>query len=502
MKRWSLAGVGGLLVLVAVGCRTTQSGGRNELLRDHVLMFDSLGGAHDPVSVERGHYHDLIRPPARKETKRIPDFSEYDAYIGNLIASIKRDKAAKGHVKLLFYFHGGLNSRDAAIDRAARDLKEIHDQQADVYPIFVNWQTSLYASYKDHLLWIRKGQNTYEKGAALWPFMLAADIARAVMEIPVANFLQWKDYARHHTYVPEGAAQAETCGLDVPDFRRGPHRPQTKGQRLGAEARSFVTYLLTKWWAAGVIDSAGSSAWSSMVYTAKRLFYSDQEMHHPYGFTNPSVHGAGALSRFLQRLVSEKVLDDQDEIILVAHSAGAIVANLVVAHFGERLPIRTLVYMAPACTVDELMETGNVSKFLANDERRQLYILALHEKSDLDEKFYLDLAPQGSLLVWLDEFIQPKYAEFGGLMMGRTRTLRLHYHLIPCKVQKQIHVVAYGQSDPKETPFQPQRHGHFGDLQYWLESTWKAENIPGLEKVPFTYDPPSIPPAGQRVKGR
>ena len=74
--------------------------------------------------------------------------------------------------------------------------------------------------------------------------------------------------------------------------------------------------------------------------------------------------------------------------------------------------------MAPACTIDELMPGGRIARFLGQAADRKLYILALHEQAELNEKWYADLTPRGSLLVWLDEFIQPRV---GGAPIVRSR---------------------------------------------------------------------------------
>src|SRR5204863_1965912 len=105
-----------------------------------------------------------------------------DQYIDRIIKGIRAQREKNGPVKLLLFFHGGLNSRAQALQRAARDISTIeHDptvEKDNIYPIFVNWQTSLYASYRDHLLFVHNGQDLYDRGAALWPFELASDLVR------------------------------------------------------------------------------------------------------------------------------------------------------------------------------------------------------------------------------------------------------------------------------------------------------------------------------------
>lgn len=456
-------------------------------------MFDARGLPRDPLGAHEV-LHDGRGEPAAG--------GAFDTYVNNILAGIEEHRAqAPDHrLQLIFFFHGGLNSRNAALDRAQKQIAAMSGNRS-LYPIFVNWQTSLYASYKDHLLFVTKGQDTYRGGALLAPFKFGGDVGRFVFDLVPDNALAIRDLARHWTYVREGAvlpagSASSTCSLDDLDFREGTTRARSRANRFADKAGAFASYLITKWWATGIIDAAGTPAWSSMNYTADRLFYSDREMHHDYDYGTPALSGAGDFARFLRALIASGKVHKDDEVILAAHSAGAIVANTMIQQFGEQLPIRKLVYMAPACTIDELMPGGRVANFLAADRDRELYILTLHEVAELSERHFVDLTPRGSLLIWLDQYIQPKNSEFRGHMMGRARNLRLHAHLIPCQIRKQIHITAYSEQ-PQFAPgekamFEPQTHGSFGELHYWEgRSVWRPDSE-DLRPICISTDPRAL----------
>jgi hypothetical protein len=97
--------------------------------RHHVLMFDSLGEAHDPVTYDQLTYS--------KRGDQAAAFAKYDAYIKRILDEIANRKQRGGKVKVLFFFHGGLNSRAGALDRAAKDIVRINHDRKDIYPIFV-----------------------------------------------------------------------------------------------------------------------------------------------------------------------------------------------------------------------------------------------------------------------------------------------------------------------------------------------------------------------------
>jgi pimeloyl-ACP methyl ester carboxylesterase len=487
-----------LVAALLVGCSAYHLPPNSSLsesdFRAHVLMFDARGEPRDPLTEAHGTNAYLRAEHTPKHAFAV---SSYDDYMQHILDGIEahRAKQPDKRVKVLLFFHGGLNTRKQAMERAEREIQlmrrpESEGGRPDVYPIFIAWQSSLSASYRNHLLFVTKGQDTYTIGALLAPFKLANDIIRFVLELAPDNGLQAVDYWRRQSYKREGIVQAENCPVENLDFREGTRLPRTFWGDRKDHLAAFTTYLLGKWWTTGVIDAGGKPAWSSMLYTIDRLFYSDQEMHHQYRFKTRDAAGAGDFSEFLRRL-SKCLYKGQDEVILVGHSAGAIVANAIVGNFGDRLPITKLVYLAPACTIDELMNGGRIADFLTADKRRQLYILTLHEIAEFSEKSLFDFTPRGTLLIWLDEFIQPKNSEFRGHMMGRAKNLRLHAHLIPCDVQRQVHITAFSERPTAPPVFHPQSHSDVGRIEYWREELWRPDD-PQLKKVCVTDDPQKL----------
>lgn len=452
--------------------------------RAHVLMFDSLGGMHDPIADQRAPQN------IPRSGFRTLYGSQVTDYIQNMMQGIEEHRRKHGSVHLLFFFHGGLNSRGAAIKRAAEHIQQMAHDEPDLYPIFVNWQTSLYSSYWDHLVWVHKGHQTPRWSAApLAVGEAVGDFIRTLIESPVAAYLHYEDryrknVERRELESPFAGVTAECpSGLHFREGKLNPNRPSV-GRDVAQSAIFFPATLL----GSGLLDAVGGNAWGAMIYTSERLFYTNDEMHHDYVY-KPNVAGSGGFPMFLDALAN--AVDKHDDITIVAHSAGAIVANRLIANY-PRLPIHNLIYMAPACTIDELMPGGKITNWLAAQSDatgdRNLYILALHEQSEFEESHVWGLAPRGSLLVWLDEYIQPKSSEFGGMMLGRARNLRLHAHLIPCAIQKHVYITAFN-NDPSAKPWeQPQHHGDFGDLPYWGRD-WRQPDLDGVGQICLTTTP-------------
>jgi hypothetical protein len=469
--------------------------------RAHVLMFDARGEPHDPLITTTFGNAYLV---AEHTPKGEQTAETYEQYIQRIFDGIDAQRARYPNrpLRLIFFFHGGLNTRGAALRRAEEQISLMKRDTPEVYPIFVNWLTSLPSSYKNHLLFITRGQDTYRWGMPLAPFKFGGDFARFVANGVPDTALQAWDWQRRANYAREGVLQAPNCENTL-DFREGDHATRSTRARITDGAYAFTTFLLAKWWTGAIVDAAGTPAWGSMLYTADRLFYSDREMHHPYNFALEGETGGGDFAHFLECLSTHVEKHGNTEVILAAHSAGAIVANIVVANFGDRLPITNLVYMAPACTIDELMAGGKLASFLANHPESQLHILTLNEVAEFSQKFVFDLAPRGSLLVWLDEFIQPKHSEFRGHMLGRARNLRLHAHLIPCAIQPQVHITAFAEN-PAGPPH-PQTHSDIGGIEYWKEENWNpidnrlrplcVSKVPKMLRDPHqrSPDPPAAP---------
>jgi len=486
-----------LQLLLAAACATTHipelapplagtpHGLTAEQFEQHVLMFNARGKLLDPLSSTS-----VQAAVSTTGYRELETHEDEESYFQRVLDGIRKCQKANGRVQVLFFFHGGLNSRAAALQRAAKQIVAMRMEpgRPDLYPVFVNWETSLPASYKDHLFWVRNGQDTYKSGTLITPFIFTSDLARSVLDIPIAGYMEFKEQQRYREADPAiGKWRAGVDCQSTPDVRVGSNEQPTWGMAARGMASSVVMTVLTKWWAGGVLSAAGSSAWSSMLYTSDRLFYSDMELHHPYDYEG-HVGGSGGLSRFFRELAN--VLTKSDDVVLVGHSAGAIVINRLIANFGTNLPISTLVYMAPACTIDEIMDGGRVTQFLrqgpkASDGQpgRRLYILALNERAEVNERWHFDMTPRGSLLAWLDEFIQPKHSEFPGMMLGRARNLRLHAHLIPCDIRPQIAITAFNE-DLADRSGEPQTHGAFGDLAYWNVNMWRPE-YPGIKQVTF-----------------
>jgi len=296
-------------------------------------------------------------------------------------------------------------------------------EDTGAYPIFINWQSSLFPSYWDHLVHIRQGENWNEGnwsslgGYLTAPFVLAADLTRAVVRLPAVTFFQLRNdletvpnfraglslWSSDLALAQEAAFEALCRNNGTEAWDSTEALDQYKGilskegekceklpgvhemsnlhiwngpdvRRLGSRSAAFVNYFLTlstKLATAPILDTFGTSSWDAMLRSVSQLFHYDgqQRVHTQAAFDETEARSyttGGALAYFLQgldraicgeRRTGEPCLNKEGwEIALVAHSTGAIILNHIVRDFGE-LPIKNIVYMAAASSIKDYQDT-------------------------------------------------------------------------------------------------------------------------------------------------
>jgi hypothetical protein len=162
-------GACGLIVLwvaVLAGCSLIP-----QMTTEYIVMINgrgnpvdpsgNIGGAEEPAPCNGSHLWLTAYPEMTRD--------RYDAYLSKLFEAMRRDAPTiDGKRRLLLFVHGDLNTQVGTIKRAAALHRWI--EAAGYFPIFINWQSSLFSSYVDHLLYIRKGQDLGVAGVPFAPF--------------------------------------------------------------------------------------------------------------------------------------------------------------------------------------------------------------------------------------------------------------------------------------------------------------------------------------------
>ncbi len=532
----------GLFVLA--GCVTLK-----DVPATHIVMANGRGNPVDPTGNigcrdkpesckdAKGESRHLWLMPVeyRQMDRRSPESSSprpdsspgsYDAYLTALFEDLVRNAPVKNNKKqILIFTHGGLNTQVGTVERALDLMQAIPKE--DYYPIFINWQSSLFSSYFDHLVFIRQGESWDGWGVLTTPLFVpvyfAADVARAITRAPIVWYFLAQNWVKSAGST-DAIAEAEAIAKELEqEYQKNPSGNVLKMAHDPADERAVWDATLahataaltipTKLIGSMFIDAFGKSAWdimlrrTHMLYHTEREFFESQKVAVDEGkpeFPTSHIRPDGGLSVFLRRL--QQMVDDPVnggpeawDITLVGHSMGTIVLNQMIREFGLRtasasdgksatagvaLPFNRIVYMAGATTVRDYQDS--VFPYLRENRNARVYHLVLHPKAEVRERFdpgipYVDFPPRGSLLVWVDDFLSTPETPLDRTV-GRYENLVSAVHNTPDDLRGRVHIKAFGAGRDVRAP---QKHGDFtAHLKFWKPECWWS---PGADYPPDCY---------------
>jgi hypothetical protein len=226
----------------------------------------------------------------------------YDRHIKDIFDGIKTFCAPRpGPCRVLFYFHGGLNSQKRALERASNLTCTIEKQ--NIYPIFVNWDSRLFSTWWAHVAHVHKGLWTKNRLVALAPYVVAVDEARSIVEAPTAWVAEWRHTFPKNQEAGEAALLAykemlemqgaygkmsvkqkkEAGGVvTVTDLSDPRNPPLLQDDQQRGETRAAKAKLLYSWWSKLLappllIQAAGTGAWDVMQRRTAILFRTEAE---------------------------------------------------------------------------------------------------------------------------------------------------------------------------------------------------------------------------------
>ncbi len=471
---------------------------------EHIVMVNgrgnpvdptgNIGCSEEPAPCKGSHFWLTAYPEVSRD--------RYAAYLSELFEAMKeRAPVVNGKRRVLIFVHGGLNTQVGTIERAAT----LHGTilEAGYFPVFVNWQSSLFSSYLDHLLYVRKGEDLGVLGTPLAPFYLLTDLVRSVARAPVVwSFQLWNDMRSLPFLTPPSQTDARRIAEDVRTegvIDLGEGADERGNLEMVLSGFSWLVTLPTKLLTAPFIDAFGKSAWDIMLRRTDLLYHTDGEFstesdvakvaHQGQGYQH--VQANGGLSIFMRRFQQEILQNggaDAWDVTLVGHSMGTIVLNGLIRDFGELptgpMPFSQIVYMAGAATIKDYEDS--VFPYLTKNQAAQFYHLTLQVRAEVRDRWelirYVDLPPRGSLLVWVDEFLStPGTADERTL--GRFTNLMVALHNTPEALRDRIHIKEFNAgASVRETD--PQKHGDFSaPFTFWKSECWQ----PGRPSSPACH---------------
>lgn len=399
-----------------------------------------------------------------------PETYTYDRQLDQMIEAIEKSKRKK----ILIYVFGGMNSVDSMVDTAA-GLGQIIYSKSDYYPIFINWESTLFECYLDHLFMIRRGAKSYTFGPALSPFYLTVDFGRALTRLPVNMIYQ--SYGAFTTEEDFPDLDKET--LDKID--------QMKMRVYIGEDNypAYYSYLARLSYAAGLpvrivtttfLDTCGKSAWDIMRRRSRTAFTKAQPMEIGVNkelkiALSPSD---GAVSLLMDRLVKLHRKNPDYELTAIGHSMGPFIINEMISRYPE-LPFKNIVYMAPACSVIEAVRS--LKPYLESNPKSTFYNLCIHPHRDTQDMMIYGCLPRGSVLEWIDLYLSDPVSS-DDLTLGEWDNAVFLMPRLMDSVQSQVVVKAFGLRDPVTNTIDinmPCQHTDFGEpvLRFWEQQFWE-----------------------------
>jgi hypothetical protein len=473
--------------------------------RDHVIMVDEDGTFVDPAVKWK-----VANPADEPGLKNVRE--QLDRIARNLRFLARNGKT----VRLLVFVHGGMVTYEDSYQTYRQLFGPM--RAAGYYPLFIVWNSGWATTYFDHLVRVRQGEIVSPPvGYATAPFVAATDILGAVVRAPIV----WGREAVNDYQTTEwpGGAQAGDHRLvesylsgKLPDnFLAGDDR-RSLGERARYAAMYALTFPVKYLVASPIIDGLGTNSWDNMLRRTGTMFDPLPRSQDIYSILSALPAGQDkqeALKEWYGRkpgvmwVVSERLSswsredDLRLEVELYGHSMGAIILNNLLRAAPD-LRARKVVYLAAACSIKDWEES--VWPYLrTGGSSADFYSISIHRLREESERnpvvavgstrLNLDLAPRGSLLDWIDNFLSDP-ATIEDRTLGRWTNLTRVAPQIPDDLQPRIYLHAFDAiSTPGDTPPpQPQSHSETAAWPFWLPEyqfpKTNADTPPRLGTIP------------------
>ena len=535
-----------VLVFFVTGCGIIpheipqDSDNSKEFFNENILMFNALGEPVDP----KGNLPCKGEPDhsscTRLHTSLVNydpiTYKDFDKHLNGMMARLSAfpDGKPTKFRRVLIFIHGGMNTQVQTVQRAADLHQFIKD--AGYFPIFLNWQSSLATSYKDHLLHRRQGEYWGTSGLGTWaglvtaPFYLLEDVLRALARLPVVIGLGWRndlqtgpelepfehrdwkkarkiantffckyDHEAHNKeYPPELEGMEDYhCPNETSNFKKIPIWVGRDTRQLRERLKAGLIYGVTfptKTTISPFLDAMGKSSWEAMQASIASLTHIEHE-YTTKELSSKSFHKWNGLLALLKKLKETKEImnkkGEELEITLVGHSMGSIIANAMIRLSETDVlcnhkkascdPLfNQVVYMAAACSLRDYETT--MFPYMQKHTKVKMFHLTLNEYEESREAWDeytlgIDFPPRGSLLIWIDNFLARPANELDRTA-GRFTNLMLSIHHTWDEIRDRVHIKKFRAGEDSLAPL---KHSHFTKkFRFWNPKCWHPDE--------FSYD--------------
>lgn len=500
-----------LLVLCAAligGCadgRFASSGEKSDI-RNHVVIANADGFALDPATREPFDAPEDIAQSVYRDYLT-QAFAAMDTYFTSP-AYLDGNPGGATTNRILIHVHGGLNSFSSALSTVENTYRRIRDEpQAEdrYYPFYICWDSDGLSTLGQHLFRVSQGEDQPVLTTLASPLSLTVDVATGLVQSPITWYRQISDID-----LPSGLNRGSLARDNLADPGRNPKLLKDNGIDVGLGEDQRPWWSLA--WSIGIyyptlpfkiltnplVSGLGAPAWNMMLRRTDNIFHVEREFALTgseltfFRTKDAKVHAQGSAAVFMECLrthliaLAERHPDVHYEIMLVGHSMGSIVINKLLLYYQD-LPIRRIVYMAPACSIREaaasivpFVERMNAAlpphveaeqqfsilQSHQSDRRHytQFYLLTLHPQAEKREADVAELVPRGSLLEWVDNFYSSPPSSIDRRLGTWENALSAINPFLP--IGGDIHVKGFGFASGAA----PSVHGDFNRCPFWTTS--------------------------------
>ncbi|MDO8334802.1 MAG: hypothetical protein Q7T35_09070 [Nitrosomonas sp.] len=493
-----------------------------ELYEKHIIALDTRGG-FIPVTF-----------------KPAPDGKKCKFEIGELQLENRRNSASEQIDKVFegirastkdpfIFIHGGLNNYKDSLNRVLEDAQKI-TKHGQYYPIFIIWPSGI-ETYWDSLAGYFQGEWDRSLDSSMSPFKLITD----AVTIPVRLMT---NYATSFRLTTDSACLNGDTGdprLRIPWCRNleknndsylindpckkniqkipGFHCIEVKEEDLYSffDFHDLIT-LPAKLVTIPLVDPFTKRGWNSMNARIRFAFRTPC----PIDRFTPGNCEPGFVYEFF-KTYRDQFANSDKKITLFGHSMGAILSGEIIREFSD-LQYKAVIFGGAAINIREFKNTietalkekekkykeysdlikqlrslksdisvsermdETIARFeylQKNYEPFKFYNLSLHPFAESTEDNFYGLAPNGSLLEWIDLHIENPADTLDrtlGKWVNITSILATQAHPSDNYFDSNLltkgymHFSRFGLNKN-----QPLRHAHFGDsfyLEYWKPENW------------------------------
>ncbi len=427
----------------------------------------------------------IVMPGGTKSIKD-PDFTTQLMYTKKSLS----DYRESGGKRILLYFHGGMNGVSSGAKNARKLLGRIEadtNKDEEIFAIAVNWNSGYLDSYGDGMFCTIRGVRSLRYAPLASPFRILAGAGRAVFRMPYTLGWQGVNNLRQAGGVkvqpPQESLQTFPSSEGF-DQRMDENHP---GFGFGRNIVQPFFPGLFRVVSTPFLDATGPAAYENMRRTVNQAFVrDDSEIASGFDVSEPtpdfSIGLMDKLAVELHEVVGayneNKAWAGKIKITVAAHSMGAHVANELLFRHPE-LPVDEIIFLAPACSTREFAYSTipYIQSRLAEGVVCNFYCLMLHPEREKKERSGGGFAPEGSLLVWIDDYLTAHYSDLDATMgqwnnaMTAIPQLRLLESVSWQQLSERLHfrMLDWKKDDQNARFGNAKVHGDVDNLRFWRD---------------------------------